>query len=323
MTIQGLLLAGLLFSPAQAAEPSRFEQEARRIAADLDAGRYTAPVDRFTERMRAFMPPEKAGPFFRSVADGWGKTRTVEQIRVESPRSAVLLIHCAEGTYELKLELDGRARVAGLWILPHPIEAEAPARNATILSLPFRGSWFVNWGGDTIEQNYHHAYANQKFAFDLLAVDSAGKSHTGDGKANSDYYVYGREILAPGDGTVIRVVEGVPENVPGEMDALHLVGNAVFIQHSPDETSVLAHMIPGSIRVKEGQRVHRGDIIGRCGNSGHSSEPHLHYHLQNAPLFRDGKGIKIFFTSVVVTEGGTTERKTDYSPVQKEIISPD
>lgn len=321
--LQVLLLAGLALPPAHAAEPSRFEREAWKISQDLDAERYAAPVERFAKAMRDFMPPEKAGPFFRSVADGYGKTLSIEQAGMDSSGFTVLLVHCVEGTYELKLALDDRDRVTGLAVLPHPVDAAAPERNAAILSLPFRGSWFVVWGGDTIEQNYHRSSVNQKFAFDIAAVDAGGSSHKGEGKANADYYAYGREILAPGDGTVIRVIDGVPENVPGRMDAKHLAGNAVFIQHSANEVSVLAHMIPGSIRVKEGQKVRRGDPIGRCGNSGHSSEPHLHYHLQNAPRFLDGKGIKVFFTNVAVTQGGKTARKTDYSPVQNEIISPD
>jgi hypothetical protein len=321
--ISGFLFAGLLLSPARASESSRFEQEAKRMTDDLDAGRFTAPVERFTDNMRDFMPAEKAGPFFHGLADGFGKTLSIDPARLDPSGPAVMLVHCVDGTYELKLTLDDHDRVAGLYIIPHPVEAAAPKRNTTPLALPFRGSWYVVWGGDTLQQNYHRSTANQKFAFDIVAVDDSGKTHKGDGKANSDYYAYGRDILAPGDGTVVRVIDGIPENVPGDMEGKNLVGNAVFIQHRPDETSVLAHMIPGSLRVKEGQKVHRGDLLGKCGNSGHSSEPHLHYHLQNAPRFMDGKGIKVYFSHVGLMRGGKKRQKTEYSPVKEDIISPE
>jgi len=321
--IPGLLLAGLLASSAHAADPSRFQKAAQRITDDLDAGRFTAPVDRFTDNMRDFMPAEKAGPFFRSMADNYGKTVSIERIQTDPSGPAVMRVRCIDGTYDLKLDLDDQDRIAGLLISPHPVDAAAPKRNTTPLDLPFRGSWYVAWGGDSTRQNHHRSIVNQKFAFDLIAVDASGSRHKGDGKANSDYYAYGRDILAPGDGTVVRVIDGIPENVPGDMEGKNLVGNAVFIQHSPDETSVLGHMIPGSLRVKEGQKVRRGDLIGKCGNSGHSSDPHLHYHLQNSPKFMDGKGIKVYFSHVGLMRGGKKRQKTDYSPVQEDIISPD
>ena len=86
---------------------------------------------------------------------------------------------------------------------------------------------------------------------------------------------------------------------------------------------MLAHLKRGSIVVKVGDNVKRGQLLGKCGNSGNSSEPHLHYHLQNSPVLQDGLGIKCVFQKVVVTKNGKTETRTNFSPMKGEIISPE
>jgi murein DD-endopeptidase MepM/ murein hydrolase activator NlpD len=106
------------------------------------------------------------------------------------------------------------------------------------------------------------------------------------------------------------------------MNPYCLVGNCVVIQHRTNEVSVLAHFQRGSIVVKAGESVKRGQVLGKCGNSGNSSQPHLHYHLQDSPIFQDALGIKCVFQKVLVTKDGHSETKTTYSPVKGDIISP-
>ena len=67
--------------------------------------------------------------------------------------------------------------------------------------------------------------------------------------------------------------------------------------------------------------VKKGQVIGLCGNSGNSSQPHLHYHLQNTPIIQDASGIKCRFEKVAVTENGKGQTKREYSPVKGDIIS--
>jgi murein DD-endopeptidase MepM/ murein hydrolase activator NlpD len=222
----------------------------------------------------------------------------------------------------MQIALDGRGRIAGLLFQPHVATKPAPERHQTQLTLPFKGRWLVFWGGDTPEVNAHHDAPNQRFAFDLLGVGEDGKTQRGEGTRNEDYYAFGREVLAPADGTVVEVIEGVHDNTPGSMNPYSAVGNCVIIRHRAEEVSVLAHFKQGSIVVKAGDKVTRGQLLGQCGNSGNSSEPHVHYHLQNSPVLQDGLGIKCVFQKVVVTEDGKTETRTDCSPVKGEIISP-
>lgn len=194
-------------------------------------------------------------------------------------------------------------------------------RITTPLSLPFDDEWFVFWGGDTKRLNIHHDTPNQKFAFDFGIVDETGKTHKGYGKKNEDYYVFGKEILAPANGTIIDVIEGVRDNKPGSMNPYSAVGNAVIIEHNKQEISVLAHFKFGSIKVKVGDKIQGGQLMGLCGNSGNSSEPHLHYHLQDSPVIQDGKGIKCFFQKVNVEKNGMKAFKRNYSPTKGDRVS--
>ncbi len=80
-----------------------------------------------------------------------------------------------------------------------------------------------------------------------------------------------------------------------------------MIKHNDQEYSFLAHFIPGSIKVKEGDTVKRGQVIGKCGNSGHSTEPHLHFHFQDHPNFYLGRGIPIKFKDLKINGEAKSE----------------
>jgi len=195
-------------------------------------------------------------------------------------------------------------------------------RNKTKLYLPFKGTWFVVWGGDTKKLNAHHEVANQRFAFDFEALDREGKIYRGSGKKNEDYYSFGKEVLAPADGIVVEVVEGIRDNKPGSMNPYLALGNTVIIRHRRNEVSVLAHLKQGSIKVKVGDKVKRGQVVGLCGNSGNSSAPHLHYHLQDSEIIQEGKGIKCYFQKVIIKTKNGKQHKKEHSPIKGDIIAP-
>ena len=194
-------------------------------------------------------------------------------------------------------------------------------RNKINLQLPFRGTWFVFWGGDTRKINTHHDVPNQRYAFDFAAVNEKGKRYAGKGKDNKDYHSFGKQVLAPADGLVVEAIDGVRDNKPGSMNDYSALGNAVIIKHGKNEVSVLAHLKRESLRVKISDKVKMGQIIGLCGNSGNSSEPHLHYHLQNDEIIQNGKGIKCYFLNIKVKRKGKIKYKKEYSPVKGDNIS--
>src|SRR5947208_4663184 len=103
------------------------------------------------------------------------------------------------------------------------------------------------------------------------------------------------------------------------MSLYSLMVNLLVIQHRTNVFSVLAHFQRGSVAVKAGDRVQRGQLLGKCGNSGNSSEPHLHYHRQHSAIFQDALGIKCVFDKVPLGRDGTT--KLNYSPVKDDVIN--
>jgi hypothetical protein len=294
---------------------------ANRLVELINATDYPSVENLFNKEMSQALPLEKATEFFTGLGEQVGKIQKLD----EPNRNAgwtVFPVHCQRGMLDMSLALDEQNKIAGLYFKPRAASADAaPKRHLTELSLPFKGKWLVFWGGDTKTLNHHHDVPAQKFAFDLLGVDEKGETHRGDGTKNDDYFCFGREILAPADGVVVEAIDGVRDNVPGSMNPYCLVGNCVVIQHRANEFSVLAHLQRGSDLVKAGEQVKRGQLLGKCGNSGNSSEPHLHYHLQHSPIFQDALGIKILFQNVSVTKGSQTEMKTNYSPVKGDIIS--
>ncbi len=144
-----------------------------------------------------------------------------------------------------------------------------------------------------------------------------GNSYRTDGTTNEDYYAFGKELIAPCDGEVVLAVDGVKDNKPGEMNPVWVPGNTVIIRTANNEYLFLAHFKQHSILVKEGQKVNKGTILGQCGNSGNSSEPHLHFHLQNVENMIVATGIKCYFDTLLVNG----QSKTDYFPVKTEKLS--
>ena len=200
--------------------------------------------------------------------------------------------------------IDANGNVAGFYIRP-ATSAAAPTqsphagyRTKTPMRLPFEGQWFVFWGGRTLEQNHHAAVRDQRFAYDLAkTVD--GRTHRNDGKALTDYYCWNEKILAPAAATVLASVDGLPDQAIGTTNAGQHAGNHVMLDLGGREYAMLAHFRQGSVRVKAGDKVVAGDELGRCGNSGNTSEPHLHFQLQDDPRLGRGDGLPAYFRDFV------------------------
>ena len=299
---------------------ARFEKVLDRMVKAVNEGDYARIGSDFDRTMEDFFPLEKREPFFKNLSAQHGKIIRLDKPRLVQPGQAISVANCERGKLDIKVWLDEKDKIIGLLFLPHTTDMPVPEKNETKLSLPFKGKWLVFWGGDTKELNQHHDAPNQRFAFDLLGADEQGKTRKGKDQVNEDYFAFGREVLAPADGNVTDVINGVRDNVPGSMNPYSALGNVVFIQHREHEVSVLAHLKLGSITVKVGNKVKRGQVIALCGNSGNSSEPHLHYHLQNTPIIQDGTGTKCYFEKVIVIDDGNKKAKMNYSPIKGDII---
>ena len=149
--------------------------------------------------------------------------------------------------------------------------------------LPIKEEWYVFWGGTNQRDNDHYAYPSQRYAIDLV-IRKNGRDYEGDKDKNESYYAFGKEIIAPADGRVVEVERRVKDNEPvGEMNAAQPFGNYVIIDHGNGEYSVIGHMKYESPVVKVGDAVKQGQLVGLCGNSGNSSEPHIHFQVSDTP----------------------------------------
>ena len=331
MSLLRLVLALLMVmaadaGPALAGPETKFDPIVQRLMAAYNAGEAgdaKAFGQDFAQVMTEAFPPAKAATVLQQLRGQFGRFLSFGAPKFPAPDAAVYPGKFERGELDIKLHLDARGQVDGLFFAqPEPDEV-APEANRVPLALPFKGRWLVFWGGDTAEQNYHVNHPDQRRAFDLLGVDAQGKTHVGDGTRNEDYACFGRELFAPADGVVLEAVDGVRDNVPGQMNPLSAIGNGVTLELGPQEYAVLAHMQQGSVRVKAGDKVRRGQVLGLCGNSGNSSEPHLHFHLQHRPVHHRTLGIKAFFEQVMVERrGGKPTLEKRYSPVKGDIISP-
>jgi murein DD-endopeptidase MepM/ murein hydrolase activator NlpD len=205
------------------------------------------------------------------------------------------------GQVEYGVVLDAAGVVVGLTITRSD-DAPGPADDyvsKTAYGLPALGRWKVTNGGRARKTNVHVGNVHQWYALDLVQTGPDGKSHRGDGRAVEDYYAWGQTLVAPADGVVVVAVDGVPDNPPGVMDKYFVPGNLVTIDHGGGEHSYLAHFQRGSVLVRPGDRVRRGQPLGRVGNSGNSSEPHIHWHVANMPVMHEGHGLPIRLDGVM------------------------
>lgn len=145
--------------------------------------------------------------------------------------------------------------------------------------LPFFGEWTVTQGHNgeyTHKDNWRHAW-------DFEIKDEEGNTYKNEGDFPEDYYCFDKNILAPASGVVAEVIRDVEDNLIGTRNLEKNWGNTVVIKHGEFLYSKLSHLKKGSITLKPGDAVEKGQVIGKCGNSGNSPYPHLHFQLQSSP----------------------------------------
>ena len=190
---------------------------------------------------------------------------------------------------------------------------------ASAYDFPLAGSWFIGAGPSL--HDHHRWVVPEEFALDIARLGEGSKSFRGDGAKLTDYYAYAEPVLAAADGVVRSVETGAAETgevlkKPGEsaeaygerMNALQaqllaqgtkgIAGNHVVLEHAGGEFSLYAHLQPGSVQVKPGDPVKRGQVIARLGTSGNSTEPHLHFQVTDGPEPLLSAGIPIQFRNV-------------------------
>ena len=297
------------------------KETSKKILAEFEknynSDEYQEIFEMFSDEMKTALPIEQTMDFFKGLKNQAGKIKSREFIKYENGTCASYKTTFELALFALNICHDKDSKINGLFVKPFK-ESNLPKlkRNQTKLILPFTGEWTVYWGGDTKELNYHVEVESQNGAFDIIITDENGKSYKNNGDNNEDYHAFGKELIAPCDAEVVLVVDGIKDNKPGEMNLYFILGNTVILKTDNDEYLLFAHFKQNSIVVKQGENVEKGELLGLCGNSGNSSEPHLHFHIQNVEDINQATGAKSYFEEIYVNG----ELKKDYSPIKNEKI---
>ncbi|MDQ3637786.1 MAG: M23 family metallopeptidase [Actinomycetota bacterium] len=185
-------------------------------------------------------------------------------------------------------------------------------RNVVVVGPPLKGSNFL--AADSCCASTLHRRAAlpingrislaQRYAVDWEQLDAENRIYSGEKKVEN-YTIFGQEAIAAADATVVKVVDGLPEQKPGVfpegISAEEADGNSVILDIGGGNYALYAHFQPGSIRVKEGDRVERGDVLALVGNTGNSLAPHLHFHVMDGPQSLASNGLPYVIDSFLVT----------------------
>jgi hypothetical protein len=184
------------------------------------------------------------------------------------------------------------------------LRARAVPPGALDLRFPLRGgTYLVVHGGSDTAANQHGYHPGQRYGLDIVKLNAAGTRAAGlFPKALTSYAIFGADVLSPCDGLVIRAVDGLPDLAPGVRDEKRKEGNHVIVRCGDAEV-LLAHLRGGSVAVRPNTRVTAGTLLGKVGNSGNTTEPHLHIHAE-----RNGTGVPARFDGKWLVRNGVLRR---------------
>jgi murein DD-endopeptidase MepM/ murein hydrolase activator NlpD len=249
-------------------------------------------------------------PVLRRFIDSNGFAPSIETIpaRVVAPGAKILVfnpfhsfrpdVELGRLTYKFSLSIPQEApeTQASVTVEPRVYQPK------TALSLPVKGKLLVHDGHDYYAHhrrlNTEHPAARElglvhnfmRYSLDLNPTNDGFEPFRGSGAKNDDWFAWGQPLYAPGDGTVADAFDGEPDNVRGGINhfdpqsvkakPMKFYGNYLVIDHGNGEFSLLGHLQKGSLAVRAGDKVARGQAVARIGSSGSSNNPHLHYELR-------------------------------------------
>jgi hypothetical protein len=181
--------------------------------------------------------------------------------------------------------------------------------NLQLFGAPLEGTnWLAADGPGNSENNHHRrgvivlngrAVDSRRYAIDWKKVKD-GLSFSGDSRDTHSYFCYNEKVFAVADGRIIRAKDGLPDNIPGHGDAFHpavpitfetVAGNSVTIDLGNGHFAYYMHLQPGTLQVKIGDHVRKGQLLARIGASGDAREPHLHFEVTTSPTLLLGEGV--------------------------------
>jgi hypothetical protein len=312
-----LFAISLFISALSIAQPAEYDGTMRNFQKNFNDNNGQGIFDMMAPSMQQSISLKQITSIVDTYFSNFGKMESFE-FSLRKDAVEVFLCHFEHGKQKILIVANSEQKLSGLLFKPHEERTEGKIeRNITSLQLPFKGEWYTFWGGTDKRQNYHVVTIPQQGAFDFFVVDKNDQAYTRSGTRNEDYYAFGRSLYAVCDAVVYDVNTGVEDNRPSQMNPSEALGNYVILKTDKEEYIFYAHFQHESIKVEKGETVRQGQYLGNCGNSGNSSEPHLHLHIQDGPNLIADVGARCFFESIIVN--GNLER--DYSPVKGDRIT--
>ena len=188
-----------------------------------------------------------------------------------------------------------------------------------LIGPPLRGNNWLAANGPSNTSAHRRAfmvadgqvYFPERFAIDFVQLGADGATYKGNAKDNSSYHAYGADIIAVADGMIVDARSGMQENVPGSVTGpitmATIGGDYVIEDIGHGAFAFYAHLKPGSMKVFVGAQVKRGQVLASLGNTGNSSEPHLHFHVITKPFPLSGRGIPYAFDHFSIVPGQIKE----------------
>ena len=207
-----------------------------------------------------------------------------------------------------------------------------------VLRSPVQGSnWLASDAPSNDADNHHRrgififdgrATISRRYAIDWMQVEN-GASFSGDARDKRAYYSYGKPVVAVADAAVVVAKDGLPDNVPGHNENFSpavpitmdtLTGNTITLDLGGGQFAYYFHLQPGSVRVRVGERVRRGQVMALIGDSGDAREPHLHFEVTNSPRFLAGDGLPYLIDHFRVKAENGWQRRTRELPLKDRVI---
>jgi hypothetical protein len=211
-----------------------------------------------------------------------------------------------------------------------------------VLGSPVNGSnWLASDAPSNDADNHHrrgifvidgHTSISRRYAIDWAQVEN-GASFSGDARNYRAYHAYGKPVVAVADSTVVTARDGLPDNVPGHNTPGHegfspavpitmetVAGNTITLDLGGGQFAYYCHLQPGSVRVKVGEHVKRGQAIGLIGSSGDAREPHLHFEITNEPKALAGEGLPYVIDHYRVKSESGWESRTHELPLKDMVV---
>jgi hypothetical protein len=181
-----------------------------------------------------------------------------------------------------------------------------PPADPVVVDPPLAGEWAMLAGGRSALLSHHYITPYQRNALDFVQLVD-GRGYEGDPKRTESWYGFGEPVLAPADGTVVSVSDIHPDEPIGAIGQTPGDGNHITLKIGNHRYAIMAHLKQGSARVSKGERVRAAQQIGAVGDSGNSLGPHLHFQVQDGPVFdpdQQASTIPIVFRDVLLIRNG-------------------